>query len=131
MNPSTKAGAVPAARFKRRVERWAAKIGVRPERVYVQAMRNKWASCSTAGRVYFSADLLGQPTDFQESVIAHELLHLMIPNHGALFKSFLDAYVPRGGKAAGGRLPCSRVAPGRASRNDRARYRALAGGGNW
>ncbi|MBI4676252.1 MAG: M48 family metallopeptidase [Elusimicrobia bacterium] len=95
MTPSTKTRIAPATHFKRRVERWAAKIGVRPKRVFVQAMRGKWASCSTAGRVYFSSDLLKEPTDFQDSVIAHELIHLLIPNHGALFKSFLDAYVPR------------------------------------
>ncbi len=79
--------------FKRRVNRWAAKIGVKPERVYVQAMRNKWASCSSGGRVYFSASLLSKPVSFQDEVIAHELLHLLIPNHGALFKSFLDAFI--------------------------------------
>lgn len=111
MNTPTKTGMAPAAHFKRRVERWAAKIGVRPERVYLQAMRNKWASCSTAGRVYFSADLLREPAHFQDSVIAHELLHLLIPNHGSLFKSFLEAFVPKA-RRDGGKLTCSRGVPG-------------------
>lgn len=111
MSPSTKAGPAPTAHFKLRVERWAAKIGVKPERVYVQAMRNKWASCSTAGRVYFSADLLREPAHFQDSVITHELLHLLIPNHGALFKSFLDAFAPKPRQDAG-KLTCSRGMPG-------------------
>jgi predicted metal-dependent hydrolase len=101
--------AVEAEPFKRRVEHWATKIGVRPKRIYVQAMRNKWASCSTAGRVYFSSALLSEPADFQNSVIAHELLHLLIPNHGALFKSFLNAYLPRTKNIAEKRLACSRV----------------------
>jgi hypothetical protein len=112
MNRSPETGTAPVAHFKRRVERWAAKIGASPKRVYVQAMRNKWASCSTAGRVYFSADLLREPTRFQDSVIAHELLHLLIPNHGALFKSFLEVYVPKAKKPTGGRLTCSRGMPG-------------------
>lgn len=85
---------VPMPEFRRRVNRWAAKIGVRPRRIYVQAMRKKWASCSTAGTVYFSKDLLLEPAAFQDRVIAHELLHLVIPNHGALFNSFMDAYLP-------------------------------------
>lgn len=94
--------------FKRRVKRWAARIGVQPERVTVQAMRNKWASCSTAGRVYFSADILKRSPAFQDSVIAHELLHLLISNHGALFKSFLSAYLPgRGKQTAKGRPACA------------------------
>ena len=63
--------------FKRRVTRWAARMGVRTERVYIQNMRNKWASCSTSGRLYFSTDVLREPRDFQDTVIAHELLHLL------------------------------------------------------
>ncbi len=91
----TKTKKPPAALFKRRVEVWAVKIGVKPQRVSIQEMRNKWASCSTAGRVYFSKDLLQQGAAFQDSVIAHELLHLLVPNHGALFKSLLMAYFPK------------------------------------
>lgn len=102
---------VPTPLFKRRVNRWAAKIGVQPKRVYVQAMRNKWASCSTAGRVYFSADLLSEPAAFQDRVIAHELLHLIVPNHGALFKSFMDAYLPNSYRGSPrGTVSCSRLA---------------------
>lgn len=80
--------------FKRRVTRWAEKIGIQPERVYLQGMRNKWASCSTAGRLYFSEDLLARPGRFQDRVIVHELLHLIVPNHGALFKSLYLAHLP-------------------------------------
>jgi hypothetical protein len=57
-------------------------------------MKNKWASCSTAGRVSFSADLLNKPRKFRDFVIVHELLHLQVPNHGKLFHSLLKAYVP-------------------------------------
>lgn len=86
---------LPVAIFKQRVKRWAGKIGVKPEKVYVQAMSNKWGSCSTGKRVYFSKDLLDQDIVFQDSVIAHELLHLAIPNHGALFKSLLQAHLSK------------------------------------
>ena len=100
--------------FKQRVDRWAAKIGVDPKRVYVQAMRNKWASCSTAGRVYFSTDLLKESVAFQDRVIAHELLHLIIPNHGALFKSFMEAYLPRPRFSQDIQVSCMRPVKGRA-----------------
>jgi predicted metal-dependent hydrolase len=33
--------------------------------------------------------------DFQDFVVAHELLHLRIPNHGRLFKSLMTAHVPK------------------------------------
>jgi predicted metal-dependent hydrolase len=57
-------------------------------------MRHKWASCSTAGTVSFSLDLLTQPPAFREYVIVHELLHLKVPNHGKLFKTLIRAYLP-------------------------------------
>jgi predicted metal-dependent hydrolase len=76
------------------VENWASRIGVKPEIVYVQPMRKKWASCSPAGRIYFSSDLTSEPPRFRDVVIVHELLHLRLQNHGKLFKSFLNSFVP-------------------------------------
>jgi hypothetical protein len=32
---------------------------------------------------------------FQDFVIAHELLHLRVPNHGKVFKALMTAHVPR------------------------------------
>jgi hypothetical protein len=32
--------------------------------------------------------------EFQDFVIAHELLHLRVPNHGKLFKALLRVHVP-------------------------------------
>jgi hypothetical protein len=57
-------------------------------------MTKKWASCSSKGRVCFSTDLIQEPKTFQEFVIVHELLHLQVPNHGRLFKSLMNAYLP-------------------------------------
>lgn len=67
---------------------------MRPTRVQIQRMTTKWASCSSAGRLCFSRDLLAEDAAFQEVVIVHELLHLRVPNHGKLFKSLMTAYVP-------------------------------------
>lgn len=57
-------------------------------------MSRKWGSCSTAGTVSFSTDLVGEPPGFRQYVIVHELLHLRVCNHGALFRSYLSVYVP-------------------------------------
>lgn len=46
------------------------------------------------GTVTLAADLASQPTGFQDFVIAHELLHLRVRNHGRLFKALLSAHVP-------------------------------------
>jgi predicted metal-dependent hydrolase len=82
--------------FKATARAWAEKIRVKPTRIQVQRMTKKWASCSPGGVVTFSTDLLGEDRGFGESVIVHELIHLKVPNHGAVFRSLLKAYLPRG-----------------------------------
>ena len=86
-------GPVPAESFKAEVIAWAALIGVEPREVEVRPMRRKWARCSTKGRLTFDSDLLRQPADFRAEVIVHELLHLKVPNHAAVFRSLLSAYL--------------------------------------
>jgi len=80
--------------FRARVQEWADTIGVQPTEVHLRAMRRKWASCSSRGRLTFDAGLLHCEPGFGDFVIVHELLHLRVPNHGKLFKSLLSAYVP-------------------------------------
>ena len=80
--------------FKSEVARWAAIMKVKPAQIRIQKMTKKWASCSSKGCVSFSADLLQESEMFQKYVIVHELLHLQVPNHGKLFKSLMNAYLP-------------------------------------
>ena len=80
--------------LKSEIARRAIAMKVKPTQICVQRMTRKWASCSSKGRVCFSTDLLREPRTFQEFVIVHELLHLHVPNHGKLFKSLMNAYIP-------------------------------------
>jgi predicted metal-dependent hydrolase len=93
-----------SAKFLERVENWASKLHVEPEAVYLQRMTTKWASCSPAGRICFSSDLMAESDRFRDAVIVHELLHLRIPNHGKLFKSLMNAFVPGWECVAKGRV---------------------------
>lgn len=104
MKTSKRETSQKAETLRSNVQNWAAKIGVRPRRVQIQHMTTKWASCSPAGRICLSKDLLQEDTAFQEAVIVHELLHLRVPNHGKLFKSLMNAYLPEWEEAARGRV---------------------------
>src|SRR3989304_5481389 len=79
--------------FKTRVGEWAAKLDVKVQGLYVRPMRNKWASCSTAGNLNFNAELLGLDREIGDYVIVHELLHFSAPNHGKLWKSLMRAHL--------------------------------------
>ena len=80
--------------LKAEVNRWANIIKVHPEQIRLQKMKKKWASYSTGGRVCFSTDLLKESRSFQEYVIVHELLHFQITNHGKLFKTMMNIFLP-------------------------------------
>ena len=77
-----------------RVEAWALRLAVQTPRVRIQQMSRKWGSCSNLGTLTLASDLADREAGFQDFVIAHELLHLRVPNHGKLFKALMTAYVP-------------------------------------
>jgi predicted metal-dependent hydrolase len=76
------------------VRHWASRIGVKVTRVQLRPLNAKWASISTSGRLTLSTELLEAPKELGEYVIVHELCHLLMPNHGQVFKLFLAAYLP-------------------------------------
>lgn len=90
----------PAATIAGRTERWlraaaladltaattavAERIG-RPARVAVRDPAGRWGSCSAAGGIAYSWRLILAPPSVRQSVVAHEVAHLVHPNHGAAF----------------------------------------------
>ncbi|MFZ2540442.1 MAG: M48 family metallopeptidase [Gallionella sp.] len=81
------------AEFKARVLHWAEKLGVEARSLAVRPMRNKWASCSTAGNLNFNVELLLMERKLGDYVIVHELLHFSVPNHGKLWKSLMQVHL--------------------------------------
>lgn len=80
--------------FKWAARHWATRIGVRVAEIHLRGMTTKWASMSRSGRLTLNTELLDLPKTLGEYVIVHELVHLLVPNHGKVFKSFLYAYLP-------------------------------------
>ena len=79
--------------FKSRVHQWSKKLDVEVNSIVLRSMSNKWASCSTSGRLTFDTSLLDLPLHLQDYAIVHELLHLRVPNHGKLWKCLMSAYL--------------------------------------
>jgi predicted metal-dependent hydrolase len=79
--------------FKQRVRLWADKLDVKVVWLGVRPMRNKWASCSTAGHLNFSDELPALKSELWDYVIVHELLHFSVPNHGKLWKSLMRSHL--------------------------------------
>lgn len=83
------------ASLRARVDYWCERLKATPRIVRIQRMTRKWGSCSTGGIITLAEDLADQEKCFQDFVIAHELLHLRVPNHGKVFKALMTAHVPR------------------------------------
>ena len=81
------------AEFKARVREWAGRLNVTVGAVYIRPMRHKWASCSTAGTLSFNEELIGLDGEIGDYVIVHELLHLVVPNQGKLWRSLMPAHL--------------------------------------
>ncbi|MEA1963549.1 MAG: M48 family metallopeptidase [Candidatus Aerophobetes bacterium] len=73
---------------------WQEKLKVKPNRIQIKRMKNKWSSCSSKGNITFNSEIALLPKEVAEYVVIHELLHLAVPNHGKTFKVLLSAYLP-------------------------------------
>jgi len=79
--------------FKKEVIKYALKLDIALNRIYVRPMARKWASCSTAGNLNFNDELIDMDKKLGRYVIVHELLHFHYPNHGKLWKSLMRAHL--------------------------------------
>jgi hypothetical protein len=76
------------------IHAWQEKLNVKPNRIQVRRMSTKWSSCSSNGNLTINSELTQLPREIVEYVILHELLHLVVPNHGKTFKVLLALYLP-------------------------------------
>jgi len=75
-------------------QKWQEKLKVSITRIQIKKMKNKWSSCSTNGNITINSELAKLPEELAEYAILHELLHLIVPNHGKTFKALLSAHMP-------------------------------------
>ena len=69
-------------------------VGCRPSSIAVRWPRRRWGSCSAAGAIALSVDLVFLPADLAASVILHELAHLSVMDHSNAFKRRLELLDP-------------------------------------
>jgi predicted metal-dependent hydrolase len=78
------------------IERWSARLGVSPRRLFVQRMKTKWGSCNPkTGYVRFNTDLAKKPRECLDYVVLHELAHLIERTHSDGFFDILDRNMPQ------------------------------------
>ena len=70
------------------------KYGVEPKSLYIQAMENRWGSCTAKQKIILNTELIKAPRPCIEYVITHEMCHLLHKNHTKAFYELLTNEMP-------------------------------------
>lgn len=65
-----------------------------PNRVYVMGQRTKWGNCSKLKNLSFSWRLIMAPDHVLRYLVAHEAVHLAVPDHSARFWLTVQSLCP-------------------------------------
>lgn len=76
----------------------------RYNRVAIKDNSSNWGSCSTLRNINLNMKLVRLPEELMDYVIAHELCHLVYPNHSTRFHALLNAITDGKEKTLAARL---------------------------
>ena len=77
-----------------RVAIYAEKLGLKPGRITIRNQKTIWGSCSSKGNLNFNCLLMLAPREVIDSVVVHELCHMMEMNHSARFYDMVLGIYP-------------------------------------
>jgi predicted metal-dependent hydrolase len=76
------------------VQTYAAALGVRPTAVRLSTARTRWGSCNSKGAIRINWRLVQAPREVMEYVAAHEVAHILVPNHSRRFWDTVASIMP-------------------------------------
>lgn len=77
------------------IEIWAPRMKVEPASFTVRVMKSRWGSCNVrTGELCFALDLVTKPEACIESVVVHELNHLLETGHTRRFHDLMAYWIP-------------------------------------
>ena len=80
--------------LQEQVAYFSRRLGVLPGRLYVMEQRTKWGNCSRRGNLSFNWRLIMAQPNVLTYLVAHETLHLAIPDHSQKFWLTLQSICP-------------------------------------
>lgn len=78
----------------KKVEYYAAKIGVTYGTITIRNQKTRWGSCSSKGNLNFNCQLMLFPEEIQDYVVVHELCHRKEMNHSPRFWNEVGRIMP-------------------------------------
>ncbi|WP_420605477.1 M48 family metallopeptidase [Novosphingopyxis sp.] len=70
------------------------RLGVRPPRLIIRAMSQRWGSFTAKGNLVLNSELAQASPHLIDYVVAHELAHALHPDHGSGWQSLLTLAMP-------------------------------------
>jgi len=78
------------------IKKWEPILGVTVRELGIKSMKTRWGTCNPrARRIWLNLELVKRRKECIEYVVAHEMAHLLVRNHGPAFKKLMDAHVPK------------------------------------
>lgn len=81
-------------RLEERVAIWATNAGVEVAEVRVRDQQERWASCDDKAVLRFNWRVIQAPMRLVDDVVAHEVVHVVHPDHTKAFWARLGAVMP-------------------------------------
>ena len=69
----------------RRVAYFAERMGVKYNRITIRNQKTRWGSCTSGGNLNFNCLLVKTPPEVLDSVVVHELCHILHHDHSKAF----------------------------------------------
>lgn len=83
-----------ATRIAERIAKLAPRLGLQVPSVLIRDQQKRWASCDRRGRLRFNWRIIMAPMSLVDYVVAHELCHLVCPDHSPAFWKLLRRVMP-------------------------------------
>lgn len=80
--------------INKRITIYQDKIGRKPVRVRIKNQKKRWGSCSSKGNLNFNWRLIMGPISVLDYLLAHELAHLVHPNHSKEYWKLIRSIMP-------------------------------------
>jgi predicted metal-dependent hydrolase len=78
------------------IQKWEAIVGVKVAEWGVKRMKTKWGTCNIkARRIWLNLELAKKPVQCLESIIVHEMVHLLERHHNDRFTTLMDGFIPQ------------------------------------
>ncbi len=77
------------------IQKWEQRLKLRLTAYHLRRMKTRWGTCNyRTGHIRLNTELVTKPADLLEYVLVHEMVHLIVPNHGARFVALMNEHYP-------------------------------------